>query len=44
VSHVLEKKFATFLKKSRGEMTFAQFSKKTGLRPREIFSVNFSSW
>ena len=32
----LDKKLAVFLKKARGEMTYAQFSKKTGLPPSTL--------
>lgn len=32
----LDKKLAKFIRKQRGEMTFAQFSKKVGLPPSTI--------
>ena len=32
----LEKQLGDFLRKSRGEMTFAQFSKKLGLPPSTL--------
>jgi transcriptional regulator with XRE-family HTH domain len=39
VPSALDKKLAKFLKKERGEMTFAQFSKKVGLPPSTIFRL-----
>jgi predicted transcriptional regulator len=39
VPSALDKKLAAFLKKERGEMTFAQFSKKTGLPPSTLFRL-----
>jgi transcriptional regulator with XRE-family HTH domain len=35
----LDKKLAKFLREQRGEMTFAQFSKKIGLPPSTIFRL-----
>lgn len=35
----LDKKLAKFLREQRGEMTFAQFSKKTGLPPSTLFRL-----
>jgi len=35
----LDKKLAKFLKEQRGEMTFAQFSKKTGLPRSTLFRL-----
>jgi transcriptional regulator with XRE-family HTH domain len=35
----LDKKLAKFLREQRGEMTFAQFSKKLGLPPSTIFRL-----
>jgi predicted transcriptional regulator len=35
----LDKKLAKFLKDQRGEMTFAQFSKKTGLPRSTLFRL-----
>jgi transcriptional regulator with XRE-family HTH domain len=35
----LDKKLAKFLRQQRGEMTFAQFSKKLGLPPSAIFRL-----
>jgi predicted transcriptional regulator len=39
VPTALDKQLATFLRKQRGEMTFAQFSKKTGLPPSTLFRL-----
>jgi transcriptional regulator with XRE-family HTH domain len=39
VASALDKKLAKFLKKERGEMTFAAFSKKIGLPPSTIFRL-----
>jgi transcriptional regulator with XRE-family HTH domain len=35
----LDKKFAQFLKKERGEMSYARFSKKTGLTASSLFRL-----
>jgi len=35
----LDKQLAEFMKKARGDMTFAQFSKKTGLPPSTLFRL-----
>jgi transcriptional regulator with XRE-family HTH domain len=35
----LDKKLAAFLKKQRGEMSFATFSKKTGFSPSMLFRL-----
>ena len=35
----LDQKLADFLKKARGEMTYAQFSKKTGLTASSLFRL-----
>jgi transcriptional regulator with XRE-family HTH domain len=35
----LDKKLAAFLKKQRGEMSFAAFSKKTGFSPSMLFRL-----
>ena len=35
----LDKRLSKFLKKSRGEMSFAQFSKITGLTPSTLFRL-----
>jgi len=35
----LDRKLAAFLKKERGEMTFAAFSKKTGLPRSTLFRL-----
>ena len=35
----LDKKLAKFICEQRGEMTFAQFSKKVGLPPSTIFRI-----
>ena len=35
----LDKKLAKFIRAQRGEMTFAQFSKKIGLPPSTIFRL-----
>ena len=35
----LDKKLSKFLKRSRGEMSFAQFSKITGLTPSTLFRL-----
>ena len=35
----LDKKMAKFIHQQRGEMTFAQFSKKIGLPPSTIFRI-----
>jgi len=35
----LDKQLAAFLKKQRGEMTFAQFSKKTGFSQSMLFRL-----
>ena len=35
----LDRKLATFLKKQRGELSFAQFSKKTGLPSSTLFRL-----
>jgi hypothetical protein len=35
----LDKKFAAFLKKQRGEMSYAAFSKKTGLTASSLFRL-----
>ncbi len=35
----LDEKLAAFLKKQRGEMSFAQFSRKTGLTPSSLFRL-----
>jgi transcriptional regulator with XRE-family HTH domain len=39
VPSALDKKFAKFLRQQRGDMTFAQFSKKIGLPPSTIFRL-----
>ena len=38
-STTLDKKLALFLKKARGEMTYAQFSKKTGLPGSTLYRL-----
>jgi len=38
-NHNLEEKLATFLKKTRGETSYAEFSKKTGLTPSTLFRL-----
>jgi len=35
----LEKQLADFLKKERGQMSYAEFSKKTGLTPSTLFRL-----
>ena len=35
----LDKQLAKFIREQRGEMTFAQFSKKIGLPPSTIFRL-----
>jgi hypothetical protein len=35
----LDKKFAVFLKKQRGEMSYAAFSRKTGLTASSLFRL-----
>jgi len=35
----LDKKLARFLKEQRGDMPFAQFSKKTGFSPSMLFRL-----
>jgi transcriptional regulator with XRE-family HTH domain len=35
----LDQKLAAFLKKRRGEMSFAQFSKLTGMPPSSLFRL-----
>jgi transcriptional regulator with XRE-family HTH domain len=35
----LDRQFAAFLRRRRGEMTFAQFSRKTGLPPSTLFRL-----
>jgi transcriptional regulator with XRE-family HTH domain len=35
----LEVQLAAFLKKTRGSMSFAEFSKKTGLTPSTLFRL-----
>lgn len=35
----LDKKFAAFLKRKRGEMSYAQFSKMTGLPASTLFRL-----
>jgi transcriptional regulator with XRE-family HTH domain len=35
----LDKKFAAFLKKQRGEMSYAAFSKKTGFTASSLFRL-----
>ncbi len=35
----LDKKLAAFLKRQRGEMTYAVFAKKTGLSPSMLFRL-----
>jgi hypothetical protein len=35
----LDKKLSKFLKKTRGEMTFVQFGKITGLTPSTLFRL-----
>lgn len=35
----LDKKLAQFLKKERGEMSYADFSKKTGFMPSSLFRL-----
>ena len=35
----LDKKLAAFLKKRRGEMSFAQFSRLTGMPPSSLFRL-----
>ena len=37
--NTLEKKLAAFLKKQRGEMSFAVFSKKVGFSPSMLFRL-----
>jgi transcriptional regulator with XRE-family HTH domain len=39
VPSALDKKLARFIREQRGEMTFAQFSKKVGLPPSTIFRL-----
>jgi predicted transcriptional regulator len=39
VPSTLDKKLAKFLRDQRGEMTFAQFSKKVGLPPSTVFRL-----
>jgi transcriptional regulator with XRE-family HTH domain len=39
VPSALDKKLAKFLREQRGEMTFAQFSKKLGLPASTIFRL-----
>lgn len=35
----MDRQFAAFLRQRRGEMTFAQFSRKTGLPPSTLFRL-----
>lgn len=35
----LEKQFGAFLRRKRGEMSFAQFSRKVGLPPSTLYRV-----
>jgi predicted transcriptional regulator len=35
----LDRQFAAFLKRSRGDQTFAAFSKKTGLPPSTLYRL-----
>lgn len=35
----LDKQLAEFLRRSRGEMTFAQFSRKVGLPPSTLYRL-----
>lgn len=35
----LDRQFAAFLRQQRGEMTYARFSRKTGLPPSTIFRI-----
>jgi predicted transcriptional regulator len=39
VPSALDKKLAKFIREQRGDMTFAQFSKKDGLPPSTIFRL-----
>ena len=39
MASALDKKLAKFIREQRGEMTFAQFSKKIGLPPSTIFRI-----
>jgi transcriptional regulator with XRE-family HTH domain len=39
VPSALDKKLSAFLKRERGEMTFADFSRKIGLPPSTIFRL-----
>ena len=38
----LDRQFAAFLRQKRGEMTYVQFSRKTGLPPSTIFRIENS--
>ncbi|MFN3408753.1 MAG: helix-turn-helix domain-containing protein [Limisphaerales bacterium] len=35
----LDRQFATFLRQRRGQMTYVQFSRKTGLPPSTLFRL-----
>ena len=39
VDKSLDRQFAAFLRQQRGQMTYAQFSRKTGLPPSTIFRL-----
>ena len=39
MASTLDKQLAKFIREQRGEMTFAQFSKKVGLPPSTIFRL-----
>lgn len=39
MASTLDKKLAKFIREQRGELTFAQFSKKIGLPPSTIFRL-----
>jgi len=39
VDSSLEKQLAAFLRKTRGKMTYAQFSRKVGLPPSTLFRL-----
>ena len=42
MASTLDKQLAKFIREQRGEMTFAQFSKKIGLPPSTIFRIENS--
>ena len=39
MASTLDKKLAKFIREQRGELTFAQFSKKIGLPPSTVFRL-----